>query len=50
MIIIKISIRHFIESTHTDDFHSTGTRLVLLKRGEPTRRLIADFDALKECA
>ena len=28
MIIIKIIIPHFIQIRHTDDFHSTGTRLV----------------------
>ena len=29
MIIIKIIIIYFIQIRHTDDFHSTGTRLVL---------------------
>ena len=29
MIIIKISILHFIQIGHTDEFPSTGTRLVL---------------------
>ena len=28
MIIIKIIILYFIQITHTDDFPSTGTRLV----------------------
>ena len=28
MIIIKIIILYFIQIRHTDDFHSTGTRLV----------------------
>ena len=28
MIIIKISILYFIQIRHTDDFPSTGTRLV----------------------
>ena len=28
MIIIKTIILYFIQITHTDDFHSTGTRLV----------------------
>ena len=28
MIIIKIIFLYFIEITHTDDFPSTGTRLV----------------------
>ena len=28
MIIIKINFLYFIEISHTDDFHSTGTRLV----------------------
>ena len=30
MIIIKIIILYFIQIRHTDDFHSTGTRLVLI--------------------
>ena len=30
MIIIKIVFLYFIEIAHTDDFPSTGTRLVLL--------------------
>ena len=29
MIIIKIIILYFIQIRHTDDFPSTGTRLVL---------------------
>ena len=29
MIIIKIIFRYFIEIGHTDDFPSTGTRLVI---------------------
>ena len=31
MIIIKIIILYFIQIRHTDDFPSTGTRLVFLK-------------------
>ena len=31
MIIIKNSILYFIQIRHTDDFTSTGTRLVLSK-------------------
>ena len=31
MIIIKIIIQYFIQITHTDDFPSTGTRLVYYK-------------------
>ena len=30
MIIIKISILYFIQIRHTDDFPSTGTRLVVI--------------------
>ena len=30
MIIIKIIILYFIQILHTDDFPSTGTRLVVL--------------------
>ena len=30
MIIIKIIILYFIQITHTDDFPSTGTRLVFV--------------------
>ena len=30
MIIIKLIILHFIQIRHTDDFPSTGTRLVHL--------------------
>ena len=30
MIIIKISILYFIQIRHTDDFPSTGTRLVII--------------------
>ena len=30
MIIIKIIILYFIQIRHTDDFPSTGTRLVLI--------------------
>ena len=30
MIIIKIVFRYFIEIAHTDDFPSTGTRLVCI--------------------
>ena len=30
MIIIKISILYFIQIRHTDDFPSTGTRLVVV--------------------
>ena len=30
MITIKIIILHFIQITHTDDFPSTGTRLVFI--------------------
>ena len=30
MIIIKISILYFIQITNTDDFPSTGTRLVVI--------------------
>ena len=30
MIIIKIIILYFLEITHTDDFPSTGTRLVYI--------------------
>ena len=30
MIIIKISILYFIQIRHTDDFPSTGTRLVFI--------------------
>ena len=30
MIIIKISILYFIQIRHTDDFPSTGTRVVVL--------------------
>ena len=32
MIIIKIMILYFIQITHTDDFPSTGTRLVIIMR------------------
>ena len=31
MIIIKTIILYFIQMTHSDDFHSTGTRLVGLQ-------------------
>ena len=30
MIIIKIIFLYFIEIAHTDDFPSTGTRLVII--------------------
>ena len=30
IIIIKIVFQHFIEIAHTDDFPSTGTRLVVI--------------------
>ena len=30
MIIIKIIFLYFIEIAHTDDFLSTGTRLILI--------------------
>ena len=30
MIIIKIIILYFIQIRHTDDFPSTGTRLVII--------------------
>ena len=33
MIIIKIAILYVIQITHTDDFPSTGTRLVRHKEG-----------------
>ena len=32
MIIIKIIILYFIQIRHTDDFPSTGTRLVIYKK------------------
>ena len=31
MIIIKIIVLYFKQITHTDDFPSTGTRLVIIK-------------------
>ena len=39
MIIIKIIILYFIQIRHTDDFPSTGTRLVIINRAceLPTR-------------
>ena len=33
MIIINIIILYFIQITHTDDFPSTGTRLVIINFG-----------------
>ena len=30
MIIFQISILYFLQITHTDDFPSTGTRLVII--------------------
>ena len=33
MIIIKIIILYFIQIRHTDDFPSTGTRLVRISLG-----------------
>ena len=41
MIIIKIIILYFIEITHTDDFSSTGTRLlgIIVHRPDSFERL-----------
>ena len=46
MIIIKIIILYFIQIRHTDDFPSTGTRLVLVM--EPIGRKISTADALRK--
>ena len=46
MIIIKIIILYFIQIRHTDDFPSTGTRLVLVM--ELIGRKISTADALRK--
>ena len=38
MIIIKNIILYFIQIRHTDDFPSTGTRLVQIKAGKSKER------------
>ena len=45
MIIVKIIILYFIQITHTDDFPSTGTRLVLnyLSQGIGGLKKISDL-------
>ena len=50
MIIIKFIIQYFIQITHTDDFPSTGTRLVIImdvlteniKKDPPWAMMFAD--------
>ena len=40
MVIIKIIILYFIQITHTDDFPSTGTRLVpIIREGHISDKL-----------
>ena len=48
MIIIKTIILYFIQVTHTDDFPSTGTRLVYHKCGSErlTKKLSQRFQIL----
>ena len=44
MIIIKIKMfRYFIEIAHTDDFPSTGTRLVLLIPANTSLQRTVDY-------
>ena len=51
MIIIKIISRYFIEIAHTDDFPSTGTRLVEMntRAGNPIPRGFGCFSRIKNC-
>ena len=44
MIIIKIIILYFIQIRHTDDFSSTGTRLVIISR--PNVQIIRSMQSI----
>ena len=51
MIIIKIIILYFIQIRHTDDFPSTGTRLVFIIDLEgPVVQQSHDIDAFETVA